>query len=508
MSPFPKLVPARREDGFLRPSGQSLFRLAGVVGAVAVLTWIDRLTHVNSATAALTFLVLILGLATRIKLQESIAASVASMLAYNFYFLPPIGTFTIADPQNWVALFAFLATAITASHLSSNARRKTEEATSRQQELQRMYEFSRALILGHEDRTLPEEITYQIAKAFEIESVWFYSCRTDLIYRTGATKALFKESDFRATANTGEVWRDANHGALILPIRLGGPCLGSLGIAGTASLSSFTLEGITQLIAIAIERARAQETATLLDATRQSELLKATLLDAVAHEFKTPLTSIKAAASTVLSSCELGGMAQELITVVDEEADRLTNLVSDAIELARIDSRPVTLHKELSSPEQLVLSALGEMRSLLEGRELDIRISSDLPLINVDRKLTELTLRQLLSNAWKYSSPGSPIQVKAEARENVVLFEVINIGPGIPKSEQERIFERFYRAPSVRSQVAGTGLGLSISKEIIEAQGGRIWVVSEPGTVTRFAFTLAIADSMSMLSCPPKYTTV
>jgi two-component system sensor histidine kinase KdpD len=480
-----------------------------VLAGVAVLTWIDfSLIHVNSATAAFTFLVLILGLATRVALRESIAASLAGMLAYNFYFLPPIGTFTIADPQNWVALFAFLATAITASHLSSSARRKTEEARVRQQELQRMYDFSRALILGHEDRGLPDEITHQMAALFGIDSVCFYSSRTDLIYRAETAQTPFKDDDFRSTANTGKVWSDVNQRALILPIRLGGASLGSLGIAGSVSLSDFALEAITQLIAIAIERARAQETATLLDATRQSELLKSTLLDAVAHEFKTPLTSIKAATSTVLSSCELGGMAQELITVVDEETDRLTNLVSDAIEIARIDSRPVTLHKELSSPEQLVLAALGEMRSLLEGRELDVRISSDLPLINIDRKLSELTLRQLLSNASKYSSPGSPIRVKAEAREDFVLFEVINMGPGIPKSEQQRIFERFYRAASVRSQVAGTGLGLSISKEIVEAQGGRIWVDSEPGTRTLFAFTLPVADPKSLLPCPPKYTTV
>ncbi|MDQ2841548.1 MAG: DUF4118 domain-containing protein [Acidobacteriota bacterium] len=498
----------RRKRGFDRPLWQSLLRFVGVLAGVAALTWIDfSLIHVNSATAAFTFLVLVLGLATRSNLQESITASVASMLAYNFFFLPPIGTFTIADPQNWVALFAFLATAITASHLSSSARRKAEEAKVRQQELQQMYDFSRALILGHDDRSLPDQITHQIAALFGIESVSFYSCETDLVYRTEVIQTSFTASQFRATANTGNVWHDVNQSASILPIRLGGTSLGSLGIAGTVSLSSFALEAITQLIAIAIARAQAQETATLLEATRQNEQLKSTLLDAVAHEFKTPLTSVKAAASTVLSSCKLNEMAQELITIIDEEADRMTNLVSDAIELARIGSSPVTLHKELSAPEQLVASALADMRNLFEGRELEISVSPDLPPIHVDRKLSQMTLRQLLSNAWKYSPPGSLIRVTAVMQDEFVLFEVINKGPGIPTHEQKRIFEKFYRAPAVRALVAGTGLGLSISREIIEAQGGRIWVDSEPGAETRFSFTLPAVDRPAALSHSSKQTT-
>jgi two-component system, OmpR family, sensor histidine kinase KdpD len=491
------------------PLWQSLLQSISVLIGVATLTWIDfSLLHVNSATAAFTFLVLVLGLATRTNLQQSITASVASMLAYNFFFLPPIGTFTIADPQNWVALFAFLATAITASHLSSSARRKAEEARVRQHELQRMYDFSRALILGNEDRSLPDEITHQIAAQFGIESVWFYSCDTELIYRTETVQTSFKDSDFRATANTGNVWSDADHTASIVPIRLGGTFLGSLGIAGSVSLSDFSLEAITQLIAIAIARARAHQTAMTLEATRQNEQLRSTLLDAVAHEFKTPLTSVKAAASTVLSSCKLDGMAHELITIIDEETDRMTHLVSDAIEIARIGNSPVSLHKELCSPEQLVSSALADMRNLFEGRELDISISPDLPDINVDRKLSEMTLRQLLSNAWKYSPPGSPIRIKVGVQEECILFEVINSGPGIPKNEQKRIFEKFYRAPAVRSLIAGTGLGLSISREIIEAQGGCIWVDSEPGTMTRFSFTLPIADRQTPVSNPRNHKTV
>ncbi len=480
--------------GYARQLWQPVVRFIGVLAAVAAVTAVDfSLIHVNSATAAFTFLILILGLATRAGLRDSITASLAAMLAYNFFFLPPIGTLTIADPQNWVALFAFLATAITASHLSSSARRRAEEANARQQELQRMYDFSRALILGHDDRSLANQITHHIAESFGIESVWFYDLYTDSVSRSDSIETPFDDSLFRNVASSGTFWRDASQSALIVPVRLGGASLGSLGIAGKETLSEIALQAITQLVAIAMERARMQQAANLIEATRQNEQLKSTLLDALAHEFKTPLTSIKAATTTLLPCRKLDQMEQELITVIDEEADRMTILVSDAIELARIGTGPVTLQRELCSAEQLVCSALADMRTLLEGRDIAVSITPDLPLLDVDRKLCELVLRQILSNALKYSFPGSPIHVAASKQENFVEFRVTNTGSVIPRAEQNLIFGKFYRSAEVRTRIPGTGMGLSISREIVEAQGGHIWVDSEEGTGTHFAFTLPVA---------------
>jgi len=492
MAPSPGVLAAQRKD-YAEPLWQTLLRFTGVLAAVAAVTAIDfSLIHVNSATAAFTFLVLILGLATRVGLRESITASCASMLAYNFFFLPPIGTLTIADPQNWVALFAFLATAITASQLSSSARRRAEEASAREQELQRMYDFSRALILGHDDRSLANQITHHIAQSFGIESVWFYDRYTDFISRSETIQTPFEDSLLRDIASTGKIWRDASQSALIVPVRLGGACLGSLGVAGRETLSEIALQAITQLVAIAMERARMQQAATLIEATRQNEQLKSTLLDALAHEFKTPLTSVKAATTTLLSWRKLDEMEQELITVIDEEADRMTILVSDAIELARIGTAPVTLQRELCSPEQLVCSALADMRTLLEGRDIELNIAPDLPVMDVDQKLSELVLRQILGNALKYSSPGSRIHVMANNQEPYVEFQVTNTGSFIPRAEQNLIFDKFYRAAQVRNRIPGTGMGLSISREIVEAQGGRIWVNSEEGTGTHFSFTLPV----------------
>ena len=479
------------------PLRRALRILASLAGVAAITAFDFKIAHVNSATAAFSFLILILGLAARAGLQESIAASLGSVFAYNFFFLPPVGKLTIADPENWVALCAFLVTAITASQLSASARRKAEEAGARQQELERTYEFSRALILGNSEKSLAGQITHHISELFGVPYVAFYDSATESVCSIGGPESPLEESVLRGVTNAGEIWHKPDEHAVVVPLRLGGRCLGSLGIAGASALSEVAFQSIAQLVSIAIERARAQEIANRAEAARQNEQLKSILLDALAHEFKTPLTSIKAATTTVLSRRKLADLETELMTVVDEETDRLISLVSDSIELARIGAGPVVLQREPDDAQRLISSALAQVRGFSEGRELQVRIATDLPLVNIDRKLVELVLRQLLNNALKYSPPGSPIQIAGERQSDFVLICVSNTGSGISVSEQRSIFEKFYRGQQVRSSIPGTGMGLTIARDIIEAHSGRIWVNSEPGNGARFSFTLPTLASRS-----------
>ena len=462
------------------------------------MTCVDfRVAHVNAATAALTYLLIILGIATWFGLRESITASVASMLAYNFFFLPPIGTFTIADPQNWVALSVFLLTAITASQLSSNARRKAEEARSRQDDLQRLYEFSRALMLGDNERSLAAQAVRQFAFLFGTEEVCVYDAAADSVSKIADRASVLTEADLRRVASQGHVWRNPDASAVILPIALGGAPLGSFGVMPADHISELVLHAVAQLIAIAFERARAQQTATRMEAERQNEQLKSTLLDALAHEFKTPLTSMKAATSTMLARRKLDPTDYELATVLDEETDRMTNLVGDAIELARIGSEPVALHRTDFSPAQLISNAIAGLRPMFQGRDLNVSVPEDLPSVNVDRKLVELALRQLLTNAIKYSPPNSPISVTANKEQNSVVLQIASSGPGIPVSEQQWLFEKFYRGRDARRSIPGTGMGLSITRDIVTAHGGRIWVESELGHGAQFCFTLPVVPAGS-----------
>jgi two-component system sensor histidine kinase KdpD len=468
----------------------------GVIAAVAAVTTVDfRIIHVNSPAAALSYLLLILALATRVGLQESILASVASMLAYNFFFLPPINTFTIADPQNWVALFVFLATAITASQLSSSARRKAEEASLREQEIQRMYEFSRALMLRENERSLADQITQKISELFGVPEVAFYDRETDSVCMLATADPLIQEPMLRDSARTGEIRRQAESAALIVPVRLGGRSLGSLGIAGSARISEVALQAIAQLVAIGLERARAQQAAARTEAARQNEQLKSTLLDALAHEFKTPLTSIKAAVTTMLSRGTFVEMEQDLLSVIEEETDHLNNLVTEAIELARISAGPVKLHRESYSVDELISSAMVPLRRLTEDRVLEVTVEPSLPPIEIDRRLSELALRQVLDNALKYSPASSEIQITVGREGDGIVISVSNAGPAVPNAEQDLIFAKFYRGRDARGRVPGTGMGLAIAREIIEAHGGRIWLDSVPGRRIQFSLTLPAMSS-------------
>ncbi len=468
-----------------------LFRFAAVLGAVAGVTAIDVwVLHANSPTAAFSFLLLVLALATRAGLKETILASLASTLAYNFFFLPPVGTLTIDDPQNWVALFVFLATAITVSHLSNTARRKTEEAASRERELQRMYDFSRALMLRESAQRLTDQVTHKISEIFQVQDVSFYDCASDSVRRITATGFAPQEAALREVAASGVAQRDSETAAVIVPVRFGGPSLGSIGIVG--NISEVAVQAITQLVAIALERARVQEREAHAQAARENEQLKSTLLDALAHEFKTPLTSIKAAATTVLSRDALDETERDLLTVVDEEVDRLNELVSEAIELARIGAGPVKLQREPCSVGALISSAVTRLKRISAGRIPQIIIDPDVPDLALDRRLIELALRQLLDNALKYSFPQSPIQVTAKRESDEVVLRVSSTAVGIPKAEQALIFEKFYRGRDVRGRVPGMGMGLAIVREIIEAHGGRIGLKSEPGKEVQFSFTLPI----------------
>ncbi len=461
---------------------------------VAALTWTASSgLHVNSSTAAFSYLLLILALAARVGLVESVTASLASVLAYNYFFLPPVGTLTISDPENWVALLVFLITAITASQLSSSARRRASEAAAREREIQRLYEFSRALMLKDPEHSLGSQTVKYLSELFDARDAWFYDAKADSVTGVLTPGSPVTADVLQRVARSGTSWTAANGSfATAVPIELGGQRLGSLAVAGPSAPSDVALRAIAQLAAIALESSRAQDTANRMEAARQNEQLKSTLLDALAHEFKTPLTSVKAATTSLLPRHDLDPTSRELVTIIDEEADRLNSLVSDSIELARIGSEPVALQPFVWSADDLISSVLSQLRMLVEDRPLNLHLARDLPPLLVDRKLTELVLRQLIGNALKYSPPSSPVEIFMEEADGSALIRIRNAGPGIPPGEQNAIFEKFYRSREIRRRVPGTGLGLAIAREIIEAHGGRIWVESSPGEGAQFSFTLPL----------------
>jgi two-component system, OmpR family, sensor histidine kinase KdpD len=468
-------------------------RLLVITGVLVLVTFLCfRVADVNATTAGFIYLLAILSIAPRWGVVESTFASVAAVLFFNFFFLPPVGTLTIVDPQNWVALLAFWGTSVTVSQLFAKVRRQAVQAIHREREMEQLYSLSRAMLLLDPATPISQQIAAHIARILEAPAVALYEKQANRFYRAGPEDIAGVEELLREAASRGTQIRHEERHLTVAAVRLGGEPIGSLATVG-ATLSDSALQGIANLAAIGIERANVYQQSHRAEAARQSDEFKSTLLDAIAHEFKTPLTSIKAA-STALLSEEGNGIAgeqRELLTVVDEEADRLSVLVTEAIQMARLEAGSIHLKRSLCQAEEIVAGALEPLKRTLEGHSVQIEAEQDLPLIDADCELLQLAFRQLVNNAAKYSPPSSPLQIQISSKDGSVQFQVEDNGIGIPVAEQGKIFGRFYRSAATRQSVSGAGLGLAIAKDIVLAHGGTIAVQSDESRAGS-TFTLSI----------------
>jgi two-component system sensor histidine kinase KdpD len=299
--------------------------------------------------------------------------------------------------------------------------------------------------------------------------------------------------DLQMVCMRGEPKIDLEGRAAFVPLRMGLRVVGSMGLSGPP-LSRETMEAMGSLIAISIERAGAVEKLARAEASRESEQLRSALLDSVTHEFRTPLTAIKASASSLLTNSGLTEAARtELLTVINEESDRLNRLVGEAAEMAQLDAGKFELHVATHRIAEAIDDAIERAKSSLGKHTVELSLPKDLPEVPMDLgRISEVVL-QLLENAAKYSPDDSSIYITAEVRNRMLMTSVADRGPGIDDFEQGLIFEKFYRGRNQRLQVQGTGMGLAIAKAIVEAHGGQIGVTSQPGHGSVFYFTLPVA---------------
>jgi two-component system sensor histidine kinase KdpD len=451
--------------------------------------------HLNATTVALAFLLGVLGISTLYGLRHAVFMSIIATLAFNYFFLPPVGTLTISDPQNWVALFAFLITAVTASELSARAQRGERTAVERRQELERLYAFSQLLLSSDNAAELLNTIPRYIVLSFEVRSaaIWL-SSRAD-VYRSGPTIDDLELHDLQTVSLRGEPRLDNATQFAFMPLRVGVRVVGSMGVSGSR-LSRETLEAIGSLVAIAIERASAFDKLSRAEASRESEQLRSVLLDSVTHEFRTPLTAIKASATSLLGSgTHSPEENHELLTIIDEESDRLNRLIGEAAEMAQLDANKVEFNFGTEPIRPTVDQALDELKQIIAQHPIEVRIPADLPPARMDAPHIKEVLVHLLENAVKYSSANAPIRITAEAKEKdrMLTISIADRGPGIDDFEQSLVFEKFYRGRNQRVQVHGTGMGLAICKAIVEAHGGRLGLTSQLGHGSVFYFSLPIA---------------
>jgi two-component system, OmpR family, sensor histidine kinase KdpD len=471
----------------LRHSMAIARRYLACLAALGTLVMVTRLAvALNATTAALYMLLVVLAAATLWGLKESIFASIAGVLTFNFFFLPPVGTFTIADPENWVALFAFLVTAVTASKLSSNAKHRAEEALTRRNEIAKLYELSRSLLMEDGHDAVRSSIL-RTAQILQIGEIAFFDAAANQVYGT-LRESQLSVAEMAHAVETGEEM--VRNGTVVIPVRMGTHVIGSLAIADRR-LSRTVRDSVASLLAINHERALAIDRAAAAEIARRNEEFKSSLLDGLAHDLKTPLTAIRTCVTRLITiPPKTEEVRQELLSIIDQESVRLQTSITEAVELARIESHELRLEREETDAAELIASALSEVRDENRGR-YSVNVPSGMTLY-VDPDLFRRAMIQVLENARKYAASDSPIAVEAQLRGGEAAIGVLDRGPGIAPDELERVFGKFYRGRKGRDKVEGTGMGLAIVKSIVEAHGGKVRAENRDGGGTAIRFSLPL----------------
>ncbi len=478
--------------------------LGGLLATGVVGPGLRQLPDVSPTTGALALLLVVLAAATLGRLWVATVVALAAMLALNFFFLPPVRTFTIADPQNWVALFAFLVVAVIASNLSASAQARAVEAVARRNEVTRLFDLTRDVLLTTETVGAIDALARHVARRFELARVAI--CIPDpngwqihqgggddvsvdsAVLNTALARARGTlEFDARQRAYGGHLRIGDDGGTLIVPLRHGTKAVGLLAaVAPTIDLGA--LDAVAGVVAIAIERTQfltERETAELV---KQKADLAATLLASLSHDLKTPITAIRVAVENLRSDlAPQEREAQAGAALV--ELDRLTRLFRDILDMARIDAAAIHFEPQWVTAADVVDAASAQVRHTLRGHALRVD-ADDRTEIEIDPRVASVALSHLLENAAQYSPADREILVDASVQSDGLHVTVADQGPGLDPSELDHLFERFYRGRSAKHLSPGTGMGLAITRGLLSAAGGRVW--GENGPVGGARFTIVV----------------
>jgi two-component system sensor histidine kinase KdpD len=455
-------------------------------------------------TAALGLLIVVLLVAAYARLWMAIATAAVAMLAFNFFFLDPIGTFRLADAQNWIAFLAFVVAAVIVSQLSSAAQSRSREAMESRHELERLFDLSRDVLLTGETEHTVDALALHIVRRFQLSSLSLYvwSASGWTCHQGGETAFVISEAqlefairtarqtlefDARARAYGGQAVIETAGGppCVLVPLRKGTEPIGLLA-APAGVRDAGTLDAVAGLAAIAVERDQFLSERKTAELVRQRADFTSTLLASLSHDLRTPLTAIQVAL-TNLDNVNLGEPARsEQIHLAQSELDRLSRLFRDILEMARVDSAALAPEREWVTPADVIDAALANLQPLLAGRSLTID-ADDRHAAEVDPRLTSSALAHLIENAAQYSPADRPIDIAGSADEQGLHLSVTDHGPGVDAVEMPRLFERFFRGKRDQARVAGTGMGLAITRGLLAVENGRVWAENVPSGGARFS---------------------
>ncbi len=498
------------------------------------------------------YLLAVLGLATTRGLYAAVIASIVAFLSFDYFLVEPLYTFTINSFEEWLALFIFLITAIITGQLASALRQRAEQATMRERETRVLYELVNATTSEESLERQLDIVAHAIVNNFSPEGI--YDCAIllpdvhgRLTLQADARQPIEKMQlssdeektaqsvmlqgrivDLYAGSNTYSSQEETHRFTRILSTKGSGlhyirliPLQQRQTVVGVARLmmnanarhlpveraiegqksslnhhSAFFWTFLDQATAM-IERARLHRDALQMELLQRTDALRSALLSSVSHDLRTPLSSIKAAASSLLQEdVEWDEETRHSFALaIEHEADRLNRLVGNLLDMSRIEGGALKAEKEWYPIDELINDVLGHMQTVLQGREVHKEIPDDLPPVDLDYLQIDQVLTNLIENAVRYTPADSPIEIAAKVVDTQMMISIADRGPGIPPYDLERIFDKFYRVSGAKrrnSSVMGTGLGLAVCRGLVEAHGGRIWAENRPGGGAVFRFTLPL----------------
>ena len=490
--------------------------LATVIGIA-----IDR--SAGMANVSLIFLPAVLFSATRYGLLPSLFGAIMSSLCYNYFMLPPLYTFTIGDPDNVLAFFAFIAVAFLISHLTARTRVQAQSAREQARTTAELLNFSRRLAGLRKLDELLELTAAQVAHMLHVEAVLLTPVEGQLKMRASMpVGATLDEADLAAATWCLEKNRPTGRGSdtlpgarrLFLPLHNGSNGLAVIGVRHSDEQARLEpdkrrlLDALSDLAVIAFERIRLARDVDQAKMLAETEKLRTALLTSISHDLRTPLASIMGSITSLRSYSNLYDAAtrEELLATAQDETERMSRFVNNLLDMTRLDSGALAPRLEACDLHDLVGSALNRAKKLLAGHRISVHIPQDMPMLMLDFMLMEQVLVNLLDNAAKYAAPDTAIEVVAQIHRYALTLEVRDEGPGIPEQDVLRIFDPFFRVKQADRKTAGTGLGLAVCRGFVQAMGGRISAGNRRDR-SGAVFTIEFPSSIAAKALPPAETT-
>ena len=474
--PFRSVLGERR----MRVSARQalLFSTECALGIVSVVLvgflahWLQWLLPV----VALLYLLIVVPVALWCGFWQSVVVSLSAVGVQSYFTARMARTNPAADPANPIELFAFILTALVISRLSARVTEHARSSDSWGGQMQDLYEFTRRTLQMNLHVEPGPQLAELVHEIFALEAVVIFDADLHETYQAG-----YWNDDSQELAQNVYYFEssddDPETGIARRVLRLGNVPIGSMVVRGDTS--PLTNNAIASLIAITFDRYRAFANESRIETERQTEQLRSTVLDALAHEYKTPLTAIRAASTGLSEMGKLSAGQADLVSLISEQTDLLSDLTTKLLTTARLDADEVTVHAVSVGVVSLIDEVVASMSERLATMKLAVDVPDENLVLCCDRRLMTMLLTQYIDNACKYAIYGTTITIRAVQSKNEVIFSVHSLGPVIPMADRERIFDRYYRSSNSSNRAAGTGIGLSVAKRAATIHNGYVWVTSD-----------------------------